>query len=150
MDRTIMRYLFVLYSLLLCPFNTVSQSAVGSWRSHLAYHNATQCVTVGDKVYVVSDGSLYSYTPEDEFVECYDKTNTLSDQGIRHIAVDEQTNILVIVYNNANIDLICPDGEVTNITDFSDKITLDPMVNDLRVIESNAYMATNFGLTILS
>lgn len=150
MDRTIMRYLFVLYSLLLCPFNVVSQSAVGSWRSHLAYHNATQCVTVGDKVYVVSDGSLYSYTPEDEFVECYDKTNTLSDQGIRHIAVDEQTNILVIVYNNANIDLICPDGEVTNITDFSDKITLDPMVNDLRIIESNAYMATNFGLTILN
>ena len=39
---------------------TAAQTAVGSWRSHLAYHNATQCAVAGGKVYVVSDGSLYS------------------------------------------------------------------------------------------
>lgn len=125
-------------------------AGIGSWRSHYAYHNATQCVAVAGKIYVVSDGSLYSYSPTDEFVECYDKTNILNDQGIRHIAVDEATNILVVIYSNANIDLIYPDGGVVNITDFKNKIALDPMVNDLRIMGSNAYLATNFGITILN
>lgn len=136
--------------LLLCCLLAQAQTAIGSWRSHAAYHNATQCATVGDKVYVVSDGSLYSYTPDDEFIECYDKTGILSDQGIRHIAVDEQTNTLVIIYDNANIDLISPTGEVTNVTDYANKVTLDPTVNDVRIIRGNAYLATNFGLTILN
>lgn len=136
--------------LILSNVSAWAQTAVGSWRSHLAYHQATQCVSVGNKIYVVSDGSLYSYTPEDEFVECYDKANILSDQGIRHIAADNQTNILVVIYNNANIDLIHPDGSVTNITDFTSKVTLDPTVNDMRITRGKAYLATNFGLTVLN
>ena len=124
-------------------------ATVGSWRSHLAYHNATQCVVLGNKVYVVSDGSLYSYTPGDEFVECYDKTNLLSDQGIRHIAVEEQTNTLLVIYNNANIDLIHSDGSVTNISDIANESTLDPSVNGVYLDKGNAYLATNFGATIL-
>ena len=137
-------------ALSLCCLLMQAQTAVGSWRMHMAYHNATQCVAINDKVYIVSDGSLYSYTPDDESVECYDKTGILSDQGIRHIAVDEQSNTLIVIYNNANIDLIAPDEEVTNVTDYVNKITLDPMVNDVRIIRGNAYIATNFGITILN
>lgn len=149
MKQPSLRHL-ILLCCLLCSLAVESQSAVGSWRSHLAYHNATQCVTVGDKVYVVSDGSLYSYSPEDEFVENYDKANILSDQGIRHIAADESSGTLVIIYDNANIDLIASDGTLTNITDYANKVTLDPTVNDLRIIGNNAYLATNFGLTVLN
>lgn len=149
MKQTFLRHL-ILLCCLLCTLAAESQSAVGSWRSHLAYHNATQCVTVGNKVYVVSDGSLYSYSPNDEFVESYNKANILSDQGIRHIAADENSGTLVIIYDNANIDLITSDGTLTNITDYANKITLDPIVNDLRIVEGNAYLATNFGLTVLN
>lgn len=145
MSRTIILTMTLLLSTLL----TAAQTAVGSWRSHLAYHNATQCAVAGGKVYVLSDGSLYSYSPDDEFVETYDKATILSDQGIRHIAVDDASGILVIVYNNANIDLLHPDGSVNNITDFAGKATLDPIVNDLRIADGHAYLATNFGLTIL-
>ncbi len=149
MKQSFLRHL-ILLCCLLCALSIKSQSAVGSWRSYLAYHNATQCVTVGNKVYVVSDGSLYSYSPEDEFIENYDKANILSDQGIRHIAADESSGTLVIIYDNANIDLIKSDGTLTNITDYINKVTLDPTVNDLHIIEGNAYLATNFGLTVLN
>lgn len=135
--------------LLLCALATTAQAAIGAWRSHFAYHNATQCAVMGGKVYVVSDGSLYSYTPSDEYVEAYDKTNLLSDQGVRHIAVDEQTNRLVVVYDNANIDFIYPDGSITNLADYASETTLDPMINDLCIENGKAYLATNFGLTVL-
>lgn len=144
-----MKRAFILTAIHLLLGSMLAWAGIGSWRSHLAYHNATQCVVIGDKVYVVSDESLYSYSSNDEFVENYDKTNLLSDQGIHHIAVDEQTNTLLVVYNNANIDLIRPDGEVTNITDFANEVTLDPTVNGVSVIAGKAYLATNFGLTIL-
>ena len=146
MRRTILLTLTLLLSATMC---LQAQTAMGSWRSHLAYHNATQCVAIGGKIYVVSDGSLYSYSPEDEFVECYDKANLLSDQSIRHIAADAQTNTLVIIYDNANIDLIRPDGNVTNVSDFASDTRLDPAVNGISIIGGKAYIATNFGVTIL-
>lgn len=144
-----MKRTFILTAIFLLLSNMFAWAGIGSWRSHLAYHNATQCAVVGDKVYVVSDGSLYSYSSDDGFVESCDKTNLLSDQGIHHIAADEQTNTLLVVYNNANIDLIHPDGGVTNITDFVNEVTLDPTVNGVNIVAGKAYLATNFGLTIL-
>ena len=145
-----MRRIPLLTTLLLCCLITQAQGSIGSWRTHAAYHNATQCVVTNGKVYVLSDGSLYSYTPTDELVETYDKANILSDQGIRHITVDEQSGTLIIIYDNANIDLIRSDGTVVNITDYANKTTLDPMVNDVRIAEGNAYLSTNFGLTVLN
>ena len=65
-----------------------AQGAIGTWRLYPACHKATQCVEVGGTVYVLSDGALYSYTASDEYVETYDKAGILSDQGIRHIALD--------------------------------------------------------------
>ena len=121
----------------------------GTWRSHLAYHNATQCVALNGKVYVVSDGSLYSYTLEDDFVECYDKSNGLSDRSIAHIAACEMTRTLVVIYDNANIDFIRPNGSIVNITDYSNETSLDPKVNGLNIINGKAYLATNFGVTVL-
>lgn len=127
-----------------------AQGAIGTWRLHPAYHNATQCVEVGGKIYVLSDGSLYSYSPTDEHVETYDKAGILSDQGIRHITVDDASGVLVVIYNNANIDLVQPGRAVVNVTDYTNKTTLDPMVNDIRIAGGNAYLATNFGLTVLN
>ena len=129
--------------------NILAWGGVGAWRSHFSYHNATQCAVVHDKVYVVSNGSLFSYSPDDEFVECYDKSNILSDQGIRHIGVCEKTNTLIVIYNNANIDLIRPNGEVINVTDYVNETSLDPVINDLRIINGKAYLSTNFGVTVL-
>lgn len=143
-----MKRLLTLMVIVQCCIFSVCAS-IGSWRLHMAYHNAKQCVVVNDKVYVVSDGSLYSYTPETDFVECYDKSNVTSDQGIRHIGVCEKSNTLVIIYENANIDLIHPDGSVVNITDFANASTFDPQVNDLRIIDGKAYLATNFGVIVL-
>ena len=144
-----MRKLFLLLTAILFWQVSPAWAGIGDWRSHFAYHNATQCVALNGKVYVVSNGSLYSYTPKDEFIECYDKSNILSDQGISHIAACEKSNTLVIIYENANIDLIRPNGDVVNIIDYKNEAALDPKVNGLCIINGRAFLATNFGLAIL-
>ena len=144
-----MRKLFLLLTAILFWQVSPAWAGIGDWRSHFAYHNATQCVALNGKVYVVSNGSLYSYTPKDEFIECYDKSNILSDQGISYIAACEKSNTLVIIYENANIDLIRPNGDVVNIIDYKNEVALDPKVNGLCVINGKAYLATNFGVVVL-
>ena len=79
-----MRRLFLLLSFLFA-LSASAQMAVGEWRGHFAYHNATQCATLGDKVFAVSDGSLFSYTPSDTYIDIYNKSTLLSDQGIRYL-----------------------------------------------------------------
>ena len=144
-----MRRYLILTAMWLVALLTSAQGAIGTWRLYPAYHKATQCVEVGGTVYVLSDGALYTYTASDEYVETYDKAGSLSDQGIRHIALDETTGTVVVVYNNANIDLLHTDGSVLNITDYANKPTLDPAINDIRIVGGRAYLATNFGLTVL-
>lgn len=142
---------FTLIALLLLQgLSSFAWAALGAWRSYLSYHNATMCVEVNNTLYVVSNGSLYSYNPKDESINCLDKTNILSDQNIRHMGVCEKSNTLVIIYENANIDLIRSNNHVVNITDYVNAFTLDPKVNDLQIKDGKAYIATNFGATILN
>ena len=143
-----MKRFLTLIAILQCCIGPI-WAGIGSWRLHMAYHNATQCVVVNDKVYVLSDGSLYSYTPDTEFVECYDKSNAISDRGIRHIGVCEKSNTLVLIYENGNIDFMHSDGGVVNITDLANASAFDPQVNDLRIMDGKAYLATNFGVIVL-
>lgn len=130
--------------------NLCAQMAIDQWRYHAAYHDATVCTTMGGRIYVVSDGSLYSYNPDDSFVDIYNKATNLSDRGIRYMVRCEAEDVLVLVYENANIDLLYPDEHVVNLPDFHEKNTLDPTVNDVIIHGSYAYLATNFGVVVVN
>ena len=119
------------------------------WTIYAAYHDASKCVSVGSKIYVLSDGGLYSYDYEDMDVVTYDKSGVLSDNGIFDISYCSEEKTLVIVYNNGNIDLLYDDGSVYNMTDFKNKTVGDKTINDIYVNGKNMYMSTNYGLLIV-
>lgn len=119
------------------------------WTIYAAYHDASKCVSVGSKIYILSDGGLYSYDYEDMDVVTYDKSGVLSDNGIFDISYCSEEKTLVIVYNNGNIDLLYDDGSVYNMTDFKNKTAGDKTINDIYVNGKNMYMSTNYGLLIV-
>lgn len=127
-----------------------AQIAVGEWRSHYAYHNATRCTQLGDRLFVLSDGSLYSYTPGDTYVGIYNKSTCLSDQGIRFMVKGEKDNLLCLVYDNANIDLLMDEDKMCNLPDFATSTAYDPTINDVTVCGSMAYLATTFGIVAVN
>ena len=141
--------LFLLVSVL---FSTPSsaQMAVGEWRAHFAYHNVTQCASLGDKVFAVSDGSLYSYNPSDTYIDIYNKATLLSDQGIRYLRRCDSENLLLIIYSNANIDLLYSDESIINLPDYYQKNTFDPEIKDVSVCGSDAYLTTSFGVVVVN
>lgn len=120
-----------------------------NWTLYPSYHNATYCQVVGDKVYVLASGALYSYNKGDNEVRVYDKITTLSDIDIAHIRYSTFINALVVVYRNANIDILYNDDSVYNISDFKNKSMPDKTINNIDIQGSTAYISTSFGIVVL-
>lgn len=143
---------YLLSLLIFTSFITHSYSqAIGEWRAHLAYHNATFSIPVDNMIYVLSDHSLYSYDTEDTSIKTYDKVNYLSDTEISHIAYSKPHKTLIIVYKSSNIDLLINDEETYNISDFMNKsMTEDKTLNNISINGEYAYLSTNFGIVIVN
>jgi streptogramin lyase len=71
----------------------------------------------------------------------------MSDTHITHIAWSSAAGRLIVVYQNSNIDLIEPDGNVVNISDLYLKvITGDKTVSSVRIDGVYAYLICGFGI----
>ena len=141
--RVLISFLFVLLLAL------EVKASDDNWTLYPSYHNATYCQVMGGKVYVLASGALYSYDKSDNEVRMYDKITTLSDINIAHIRYSSFINALVVVYSNANIDILYDDGEVYNISDFKNKQLPDKTINNVDIQGSTAYLSTSFGVVVL-
>jgi len=89
---------------LVLPFQkTEAGIPIGHWRSHQAYSDATMSLKAFGQIFVLSDGSLYSYNPDDDAVFTYDKTSGLSDYQITTMAYCKAENSIILVYSNGNM-----------------------------------------------
>jgi hypothetical protein len=113
----------------------------------MAYHDVQQIQKAGDELFVMASNSLYQYNLTDQSIYTYDKTNGMSDTHITHIAWSSAAGRLIVVYQNSNIDLIEPDGNVMNISDLYLKvITGDKTVSSVRIDGVYAYLICGFGI----
>lgn len=126
-----------------------ASAEIGSWRVFPAYHNATKVVDMGGRLYVLSDGGLYSYDTEDTSVETYDKAMQLSDNGLFDIAKSEATGELVLVYTNGNVDIMDANGECYNMPELKNKVLADKTINDVFAKDGNVYVSTNSGIIVI-
>lgn len=139
--------IFISFLILLSAI--VSKAAIGDWKLYTSYHNATYCEVINDKVYILASGALYSYQEEDEEIRLYDKISHLNDINILFIKYCKEIEGLVIVYENANIDIMYNDESVYNISDFKNKSMTEKVINNLSIVGKNAYISTNFGIVEL-
>lgn len=135
--------IFALYLLLSA---VTIKAGIGDWTLYPSYHNASHCEIVGNKIYVLASGALYSYDTEDTELRTYDKINTLSDVEISFIAYSSKADALVIVYRNTNIDLLYSDESVYNIPDFKNKNIANKAINGISITEGTALLSTSFGI----
>ena len=140
---------FVL-ALLLLATNTYSQLAVGQWQTHYSYRNVTQVAVASDKVYAVGSNALFSVSLADQSIDFYSKITGLSDNDITQIAYNNQSNQLLVVYANSNLDLVSSSG-VYNVPDlYLKQATMDKTVNSILFADSLAYLSCNFGIVVLN
>ena len=147
-----MKKIFFFLIGILCAINhTFSQSAIGSWRTHISYTNISQITQSQDKIYGISTGALFSVDKNDNIVDTYSKISGLNDNNIHLIEYSDFNNALFIAYKNSNIDLLSEDGTIINISDIYRKnINGSKQINNVYFHNNLAYIACDFGITILN
>lgn len=139
--------LLILLVSLLSVYNASMATAVGEWRTFLAYGSLSDIEVAGDKVYALTEGDLFSYNTSDGSITTYDRQSGLSGVVMTHIAFCKATGTLVAVYDDGSIDLIDEKGVVESIPDYRDKtMTEDKTINGITIDGHFAYLATGFGV----
>lgn len=127
-----------------------SQNAMGKWRTHLAYKTPNQIEQSNNKVFVVSDGTLYAIDKRDGGMEFYSKLSGLTGSVVTMVKYDQKHEVLLVFYQDGNIDFISANG-VKNLSDFFNKqISGSKVVNDILFHNDKAYVATSFGILVLN
>ncbi|MBO7230669.1 MAG: Por secretion system protein [Bacteroidaceae bacterium] len=134
---------------LILLFSIHTRASEDNWTLYPSYHNSTYCQVAGKKVYILSSGALFSYNTADNEVFLYDKINGLSDINITHISYSDYINALVIIYSNANIDILYDDETIYNITDFKNSNVNNKTINNINIDKNIAYLSTEFGVVVL-
>lgn len=110
-----------------------AQLAVGNWQIYSSIGDPVKVVDTEERVYFVSGISLFSFDKVTEELEGYNKNNKLSDTGVSNIYYNYDKNYLVVIYSNANIDILYDDGKVYNIPDIKNAImTASKTINEYK------------------
>lgn len=139
--------------ILALPFVASAQLGAGQWIIHPYFvgSSAKNCIDAGDRVYYLSNGSLYCFDKASESNNVLDANNLLNGVKIDQIYFNYSKQYLVVAYTDCNIDVIKPDGEVINIPAIKDVVLhRAKIINDVNFCNGKMYVATSFGYIVLN
>lgn len=139
--------LLLLLSVFVGRQGTLQAADNGRWKAYPAYGHITKIEPAGNIIYVVSSNDLFSYNTNDQSIQTYDKARNLNDTEIELIKWCPAAQRLIVVYSNANIDLIDAKDNVLNMSDYYNKTIIgDKTINHIYINGHYAYISTGFGI----
>ncbi len=133
------------------PLITDAQYSIGTWRDHLPYGQTIDvCVDKMDIVYCATPYSMFAYNQADGEIQRISKTNLLSDVGLTCIEYDSELDVILVGYENGNLDLIFGGATSYNIPDIKMSSLLgDKKIYDIFPYNGLAYLSTGFGIVVV-
>lgn len=124
--------------------------SIGNWREHLPYLQGKAVANTPSRVFCATEDGLFSYEKSDNSIVRFSKLNGLNDFGIKAITYNEDYHVLIIAYNNTNIDLLYDDNTLLNLSDIKRKnIPGSKIINQLSSVGRYVYFSCGFGIVVL-
>ncbi len=125
------------------------QKPIGSWTDHLPYQSGTSVASNGAQIFCGTRTGVFIYNTLDNSITRWSKVNKLNDVVVDKLAFIPETNTLLIIYENANIDLI-KNGRVINLPFIrSNTRVTNKQSNSVYVYKEFAYIAFGFGIVVM-
>lgn len=143
--------LLQIYILMIIPIGLLSQGvAVGSWRYHLPFNNVIGVANTGNLFWACNQYYLYNFDISTNEVTIYSKLNKLSDIKISAFSIDKAHSIMILGYQNGNIDIFHYNNlTVRNVPDIYLKSMMGTKsINDIYVKDNFIYFSCDFGIAI--
>ena len=147
------KYLIVLFFSFLAVW-AVAQTAIGEFRAHVSMNKFLSVASDNETVYAATDNGLLlldksTLNEEEPQLSSWTKVDGLSDIDIVKLYSDKRNNVLIICYNNGNIDMI-RDDKLVNLRDVKDKsLSGSKRLKSCRVFDDKAYLVYPFGIVIV-
>jgi hypothetical protein len=120
--------------------------AIGQWRDNLPMRSIVDLDNSSSKLIAASSFGYFTYDPVAQLYDVHTKARGLSEVKLRHLAKDPFSEKMLIVYENANIDLVEGD-QIRNIPDvLLSKIQGDKTINNVLWAGTDALLSSNLGI----
>jgi hypothetical protein len=127
-------------------FPGFTQSRTGVWKDYYSFTNATRIADAGDKIFCATDGGLFYLDKSDNSLHKISTENGLNDIGIRTLAWNDSRKLLLVAYENSNIDLIL-EKKIINLNDIKRKLLSgDKTIYSVIFQGDEAFLACGFGI----
>ena len=117
------------------------------WNIHSAFADINAIAVTRDKVFALSNHSLFAVDKQSEEIAYYNRLTGLNGAVISTIGYNPTLNLLLVCYENGHLDIINSHDEVYNIPDlYLKQTTYSKIVNSIYMHEHTAYLAMDFGI----
>ena len=133
-------------------FGQGNNLGLGEWQSHLPQQSGNYVTQTPSSIVYSNFWNLIIIDKEDGSPTFLSKVEGLTDVGIDIVEYDQVNDQLIVIYDDANIDLVQSDGSVINVPNIKLNTTIisDKRVNGLDIDpEGIIYLATGFGVVSL-
>ncbi len=136
----------LLLSLILLPCLIFGQSRIGEWRAHVSFIPVIKVVETPESIVAATANGLLFTDKTGRQNTTTTKANGLSDYGISAISYATEPNILIVGYQNGNLDLL-QRGGIVNFPDLTRKTGLpDKTIHRIICEGNNAWLCCGFGI----
>ncbi len=126
--------------------DSFSQIPIGAWRDHFSFINVFSVAQLNDDRLAAASENGLIFINNDGSVEKLTKANGLFDVGVSAMLYSENSDKILIGYENGNIDII-EQNNVFNLSDIKRKnIATDKKIYSFFQNQGFIYCATGFGI----
>ena len=130
-----------------------SSLKIGDWQQHLPWQRSLYVTQSDSKVYFATEWAILEINKADRSPRFISKVDGLSDVGMNLLRYNRETGLLVVVYDNSNLDLYSPaNGTVVNLPFIKKNVNIigDKKVYAIAFDGAFAYLACGFGILKLN
>ncbi|MFA8298702.1 MAG: two-component regulator propeller domain-containing protein [Hyphomicrobiales bacterium] len=148
--RNVYHFFWAILFMILSSTSIYAQSSgIGTWSEQLSFKDVIRLAEVRDKIYCATTNAVFYYDQSDNSIGKLTKVNGLNDFGIVEMGYSKKHDALLIVYQNANIDILHKD-EIINLPDIKIKENIsNKKINSLFIKDDIAYLECGFGIVLI-
>lgn len=127
-----------------------SNVSIGQWQEYLSYRKPISCAAAGNRVYCATKNGIFWLSVQDNSMQHLSKVNGLSDIDAVKVKFNSYNQKTLIVYKNANLDIIEPNTVIVNVPDIKNKALFgNKVINNVYMDNQFAYLACGFGIIVM-
>ncbi len=147
------KYLTILFCFLVSSILYAQNNlAIGQWEQYLPFNQSNAVTGGNDAVYYSTGTAIAVYHREDKSIEYWSKINRLSDVGISSLLYLSSKDVLIVGYDNGNLDLVF-ENQTVNMVDVLLNLTIqkNKSIQSIFATEDDrVFLSTAFGIIELS